>query len=80
MQTAILGLGELLVTVFFAYLWLNERLSNLQWLGAGLLLVCLALVALDRNGTPENTKGSWLNWLRPTALQKISLHENKGDQ
>jgi len=80
MQTAILGLGELLVTVFFAHLWLNERLSNFQWLGAGLLLVCLALVALDRNATPENKKGGWLNWLRPTALHKISLRETKGDQ
>jgi drug/metabolite transporter (DMT)-like permease len=80
MQTAILGLGELLVTVFFAHLWLNERLSYLQWLGAGLLLICLALVALDQNRVPENTKGGWLNWLRPTALNKISLRENKGDR
>jgi drug/metabolite transporter (DMT)-like permease len=46
-QTAIIGLGELLIAVFFAYIWLGEQLTSTQWLGAGLLGISLLLVRLD---------------------------------
>jgi drug/metabolite transporter (DMT)-like permease len=74
MQTALLGLSEVLVTVFFAHLWLGERLSSLQWLGA-LLLVASLLLVLKENPPPRkhssgglNTKSrkpGWLDWLQP---------------
>jgi len=50
MQTALLGLGELLVTLIFAHFWLGERFNNMQWLGALLLVISLALVALESPG------------------------------
>ena len=35
MQTALLGLSEILITLFLAYVWLGERFSPVQWIGAG---------------------------------------------
>jgi len=47
MQTAILGLGELLITLLFSRLLLGESFSMWQWVGAALLTISLGLVALD---------------------------------
>ena len=80
MQTAILGLSELLVTVFFAYLWLNERLSTFQWIGAGLLLVSLGLVVFDQGRKTNQRQGGWLNRQRPTASNEYSFQPPKGDR
>lgn len=52
MQTALLGLSEVLVTVFFAYLWLHERFSPAQWAGAALLIGSILLMLKERN-SPE---------------------------
>ncbi len=69
MQTALMGLGELLITVFSAALLLGETLTPVQWVGAALLAVSLVLVGFDRY-TPEkrNTTG-WLSWLNPPQIQ-----------
>lgn len=67
MQTALLGLGELLVMLFFAQLWLGERFSPAQWLGAGLLLISLILVVFDKTPARHSARG-WLGWLRPPGF------------
>src|SRR5579859_810027 len=46
-QTALIGLSELLVTVFSAFLLLGEKLSGLQWVGAALLAASILLVARE---------------------------------
>ena len=48
MQTALLGLSELLVTVLSSYLILHERLSLMQWVGAILLMLSLLMVGLEK--------------------------------
>ena len=68
MQTAILGLGELLVTLLLSHLWLGERLNPYQWAGALLLVASLALVALEKPLPRHTNKDSWLSWLRPPGL------------
>jgi drug/metabolite transporter (DMT)-like permease len=75
LQTAILGLGELLITISFSHILLGEQLSIVQWAGASLLIFSLALVWLEK---PEITlrqkkTGGWLSWLRPPggAIQKV---------
>ena len=80
LQTAILGLSELLVTVFLAHLWLDERLSVFQWIGAGLLLISLGLVVFDQTFVPADNKGGWLNKLSPTASKELYFHEPKGNR
>jgi drug/metabolite transporter (DMT)-like permease len=68
MQTAILGLGELLVTIILSHLWLAERLNGYQWAGACLLLASLALVWLEKPLPRTAAKEGWLSWLRPPGL------------
>lgn len=73
MQTAILGLGELLVTIIGAHLLLGETLTIYQWLGAILLAISLTLVFQEKVKSQRlNPKEGWLRWLRspnvPTDL------------
>ena len=66
MQTALLGLAELLVTLLLGYFWLGEKLTPLQWAGAGLLTITLLLVRFEKNKhPPASHHGGWLKWLRP---------------
>jgi drug/metabolite transporter (DMT)-like permease len=69
LQTALLGLAELFVTILLAQTWLGEELTPLQWIGAVLLFVSLMLVGFDRV-TPQKrfTKG-WLGWLKPPKIR-----------
>jgi drug/metabolite transporter (DMT)-like permease len=65
MQTALLGLGELLVAIVFSHLWLGESLTPLQWFGTAGLGVSLLLVWFERPATnPVHTHGL-LSWLQP---------------
>jgi drug/metabolite transporter (DMT)-like permease len=68
MQTAILGLGELLVTIVVSHLWIGERLNIYQWAGAMLLMVSLALVIFEKPARRSWGKESWLSWIRPPRL------------
>lgn len=70
LQTAILGLGELIVTLVASLLWLGERLSWQQWIGAGLLAISLALIAREQAVPRQKGGGGWLSWLRPPGLPK----------
>ena len=63
MQTALLGLSELLVAVFFSYLLLGERFSHSQWLGALLLSLSLLMVIFERPVTHKNHLTGWLSWI-----------------
>jgi drug/metabolite transporter (DMT)-like permease len=67
MQTALLGLSELLVTVLFAYIWLHERLSPLQWIGAILLMVSISMVGVEKESQKKLCTGGFLSWLRPAG-------------
>ncbi len=66
MQTALLGLSELLVAIAFSHWWLGESLSLLQWIGAAGLVISLLLVGKDQ--VPAVRRGprtGWLHWIRP---------------
>jgi len=63
MQTALLGLGELLVTMVMAHLWLGEHLTILQWIGALLLGLTLILIGLEKPQKGKRHTGGWLSWL-----------------
>lgn len=65
LQTALLGLAELFVTILLAHLLLGERLSSQQWIGAGLLGVSLLLVGLEKFRPEKRLNSRWLAWLRP---------------
>ncbi|MFQ5615185.1 MAG: DMT family transporter, partial [Anaerolineales bacterium] len=67
MQTAIIGLGELLVTFLVAFLWLGERLSAQQWAGAVLLMISILLIGLDKSPPTSRRGRGWLHWLTPPS-------------
>lgn len=65
MQTALLGLGELLIAICVSQTYLGERLSLTQWLGASLLALSLSLVAFDRFSPEKKRPDGWFSWLNP---------------
>ncbi len=67
MQTAILGLGELIVTMGLAHFWLDERLTTIQWIGAFLLLISMGLIGFEKS-QPKRAPGGLLSWLSPPGL------------
>jgi drug/metabolite transporter (DMT)-like permease len=68
MQTAILGLSELIVTMLAAQLWLGERLNAIQWAGAVLLSISLVLIGLEKKSPQKRSPGGWLSWLSHPSL------------
>lgn len=71
MQTALLGLAELLIAILFSHLWLNEDLTPLQWIGALGLGLSLILVMLERTPPAHfSGKTGWLSWIRSPDLPK----------
>lgn len=66
MQTALLGLSELLVTLVVSLIWLHEYLHVIQWIGAGMLGISLILIGFDKV-KPER-RGRAMSWLRSAAI------------
>jgi drug/metabolite transporter (DMT)-like permease len=71
MQTALLGLAELLIAILFSSLLLGESLTITQWLGASGLSLSLILVMYEKSTPPSSSgKTGWLSWIRPPNLPK----------
>ncbi len=71
MQTALLGLAELLIAVLFSNILLGESLSILQWIGALGLGLSLILVMFENPSPPTHSgKTGWLSWIRAPGLPK----------
>jgi len=71
MQTALLGLAELLVAIIFSNIWLDENLTLLQWMGAFALGLSLVLVMFENTAPPIHSgKTGWLSWIRAPGLPK----------
>ena len=68
MQTALLGLSELLIAIVFSQLLLGERFSSGQWIGAFILVVSIMLVIFDKSPAKRQKSGRWLRWLRPPGI------------
>lgn len=72
MQTALIGLMELLVALMLSILWLHENLSISQWIGAGILCLTMLLVYFEKHtGNPAPGRGGWLAWLTPPRPPEI---------
>ena len=65
MQTALLGLAEVLVAILFSHLFLQESLIWLQWLGAGGLALSLLMVWFEKPSTNPAHPHGLLGWLQP---------------
>jgi drug/metabolite transporter (DMT)-like permease len=65
MQTALLGLGELLVAILFSHLVLHERLTDWQWVGTAGLSISLLLAWFEAPPSHSAHPHGWLGWLQP---------------
>lgn len=65
MQTALLGLGELLVAITFSYLLLGETLTLWQWFGTAGVGASLLLVWFEKPVTASLHTQGLLSWLQP---------------
>ena len=69
LQTALLGLLELLVAVGLSIFWLHETLTLKQWIGACILIVSTMLVYFEKYpGERKPHRGGWLSWLTPPGI------------
>ncbi len=68
LQTALLGLGEVMITVLVAHWWLEEQLTPAQWGGAILICIALILVGFDRYTPTKRHSTGWLAWLNPPQI------------
>jgi drug/metabolite transporter (DMT)-like permease len=73
MQTALLGLAELFVTVILAQTWLGEKLVTAQWAGAGLLAFSLILIGFDKAAPQIRPTAGWLAWLNPSRAAPTDI-------
>ncbi|MCL4561192.1 MAG: DMT family transporter [Chloroflexi bacterium] len=64
LQAAILGLGEMVVTVIVAFWWLGDRLTLFQWVGVALLATSLVLVGFEQPSSTPARNTRLLKWLR----------------
>jgi drug/metabolite transporter (DMT)-like permease len=65
MQTALLGLGELLIAVLFSHIYLKETLTTIQWIGMAGLSASLLLVWFEKPATPPTHPHGLLSFLQP---------------
>jgi drug/metabolite transporter (DMT)-like permease len=65
MQTALLGLGELVVAILFSHLILGEILTMWQWIGAAGLCTSLLLVWFETPPSKPTQPHGILGWLQP---------------
>jgi len=54
-QVSLIGIAEPVLVLFSSIVWLGERLSPGQWLGAGLVMVSLALAGLVKSSSINMT-------------------------
>ena len=78
LQTALLGLSELLVTLILSQIWLRESLTWMQWIGAGLMTLSIFLVALEKNEPGHKGEGGLLGWLSsPSPLSSKDIFRTR---
>lgn len=65
MQTALLGLAELIVAIVFSHLLLGEIFTGLQWIGMAGLGFSLLLVWFEKPSSHPPSKHGLLGWLQP---------------
>jgi drug/metabolite transporter (DMT)-like permease len=65
MQTALLGLGELIVAVLFSHLLLGEVLTTWQWIGTAGLSLSLLLIWFEAPPSHHVHAHGLLGWLQP---------------
>jgi drug/metabolite transporter (DMT)-like permease len=72
LQTSLLGLAEMLVTILFGIFLLGEHLNLAQWLG-GFLMAFSILMGIREPAVPTRLAPGtgWLAWLHPKSPEEL---------
>jgi drug/metabolite transporter (DMT)-like permease len=72
LQTSLIGLGEMLVTIIFGLAFLGEHLGAAQWAG-GVLMALSILLGIREPSTPTRLAPGtgWLAWLHPKSPEQL---------
>lgn len=73
LQTALLGLAELLVTVLLSLVWLGETLTLVQYAGGFLLVISILLMGFDKVAPQKRNATGWLSWLNPPQVPTTDI-------
>ena len=68
MQTALLGLSELFVSITVSHFWLHDVLNSAQWIGAALLGLSLILIGFEKIQPEKRRTHRLLSWVRPPEI------------
>jgi drug/metabolite transporter (DMT)-like permease len=67
-QTALLGLSELFVSISVGHFWLHDVLSPSQWLGAVFLGISLTMIGFEKIQPEKRRTRGLLGWVRPPEI------------
>lgn len=67
-QTALLGLSELFVSISVGHFWLHDVLNTTQWIGAIFLGLSLILVGFEKIQPEKRRSYGLLSWVRPPEI------------
>jgi drug/metabolite transporter (DMT)-like permease len=67
-QTALLGLSELFVSITVGHFWLHDVLNPYQWLGATLLGLSLMMIGFEKIQPERRRTQGLLGWVRPPEI------------
>ena len=76
LQTALLGLAELFVTIIASHFLLDEQLTLMQWIGAGMLGASLLLIGKEKPTVERRRPGGWLSWLSAPSRKSAWPFDN----
>lgn len=79
MQTALLGLSELLITIILAQIWLGEQMTGPQWIGALLLGLSIFLISKEPPPPARSRAGGWFSWISATPVNPLDILKDGGD-
>lgn len=72
-QTALLGVTELITAIFFSNLILGETLAPVQWIGVIMIIASICLNVFDHTPQHNLNPRGWLHWIVPdTSRSKIN--------
>ena len=77
-QTALIGLSELIVSLTISHFWLHENLNSVQWIGASFLGFSLLMIGFEKIQPEKRRISGLLSWLRPPEVSAdlpIGPHE-----
>ena len=74
-QTSLLAIAEVLVAVVFSFILLGESFTTMQWIGAGVFVVSVLLIARDTSVQIADEETWWESLFPEAPSGDVANHE-----